>query len=162
MHGGTVRAESDGAGRGSRFTIRLPLSEMEVRAPVPFELASGALAGSSRRILVVEDSADSAEAMMLLLRELGHVVAVVRDGAAAMSAAQSFHPEVILLDIGLPGVDGYELARRFRQMPETSRARVIAVTGYGQPDDRARTAAAGFHMHLVKPVDPAKLSEAIA
>jgi signal transduction histidine kinase len=160
MHGGTVGAQSAGPGQGSVFTIRLPLDKLRVPAPAATAPARG---GSllARRILVVEDNLDAAEAMQLLLRGIGHEVLVVGDGGEAVEAAQRFEPEIILLDIGLPGMDGYELARRLRHLPETRAARLIAVSGYGQQKDRARSRDAGFDMHLVKPVDPAKLADAI-
>jgi signal transduction histidine kinase len=160
MHGGVVTAHSDGPGSGSRFAIRLPLESITTTRPVG-GAGADSIGEQARRVLVVEDSADAAEAMQLLLTQLGHEVRVVNDGAQAVEAAKAFRPDVILLDIGLPGVDGYELARRFRALDETSSARVIAVTGYGQPSDRARSSAAGFDHHLVKPVDPAKLAAAI-
>jgi two-component system CheB/CheR fusion protein len=160
MHGGTVSAQSAGAGKGSVFTIRLPLEKLLARAPtaaVPIR----AVSLGARRILVVEDNADAAEAMMMLLKGNGHDVTVVSDGNEAVEVAKRFQPEIILLDIGLPGMDGYELAKLLRGLPETQAARLIAVSGYGQQKDRARSHEAGFHMHLVKPVDPSKLTEAI-
>jgi CheY-like chemotaxis protein len=160
MHGGQVTAHSDGPGRGSRFSIRLPASiVVEAPAAGPARL-HGAEAGS-QRVLVVEDNADAAEAMRMLLGEFGHQVASASNGLDAIALAKSFRPDVILLDIGLPGIDGYELARTLRALEETRGARVIAVTGYGQPSDRERSSAAGFDNHLVKPVDPAKLAEAL-
>jgi two-component system CheB/CheR fusion protein len=111
--------------------------------------------------MVVEDNLDSAEAMMLMLRAMGHQVTLANDGREALDMARREVPDVILLDIGLPGLDGYQLARRLRGMPETRAARLIAVSGYGQDSDRERSAAAGFDLHLVKPVDPAALADAI-
>ncbi|MEP7069129.1 MAG: ATP-binding protein [Usitatibacter sp.] len=159
LHGGRVSAQSGGAGEGSRFIIEIPLAGLEVAAPAPPATAAAApcAASSKRRVLVVEDNPDAAEAMSILLRHLGHEVAMVNDGREALAAARAFRPDVILLDIGLPGIDGYELAGRFRELPETRAAKVIAVTGYGQEADRARTRASGFDLHLVKPVDPEKL-----
>ena len=163
LHGGRVSAQSGGAGEGSRFIIEIPLAGLEVAAPAPPAAASAPCAGpAKRRVLVVEDNLDAAEAMSILLRQLGHAVATVNDGREALAAARAFRPDVILLDIGLPGMDGYELARRFRELPETNAAKVIAVTGYGQESDRERTRASGFDMHLVKPVDPEKLSLVLA
>ena len=161
MHGGAVRAESAGPGHGSRFTISLPLA---LRRPAPARAAAGAEAASSparHRILVVEDNPDSAEAMQMLLEKLGHEVRVVADGRDALDVAMVLKPDVILLDIGLPGMDGYELAQRLRAAPETSAANIIAVSGYGQEKDRSRSLTMGFDLHLVKPVDPARLTEAI-
>jgi CheY-like chemotaxis protein len=110
---------------------------------------------------VVEDNPDAAEAMRLLLEQLGHEVASAASGNEAIDRARGFRPDEVLLDIGLPGIDGYEVARKLRTFEETRGARMIAVTGYGQPSDRERSSAAGFDHHLVKPVDPAKLAEAI-
>jgi CheY-like chemotaxis protein len=160
MHGGTVSAQSAGTGKGSHFTIRLPFDKLLAPAPARSVPARG-VAAARRRILVVEDNLDSAEAMLLLLKGVGHEVTVVSDGREAVDVAKRLRPEVILLDIGLPGMDGYELARMLRNMPETRSARLIAVSGYGQQKDRARSREAGFDMHLVKPVDPSKLTEAI-
>ncbi len=163
LHGGCVSAHSpgEGAGKGSSFVIELPLAGLEVGMPGP-QASRAHCSTSTRRVLVVEDNLDAAEAMAMLLRELGHEVAVVNDGRQAVEAARVFRPDTILLDLGLPGVDGFELAQRFRTLPETSRARVIAVTGYGQAADRARTKASGFDLHLVKPVDPDNLSRALS
>ena len=159
MHGGTVEAKSAGAGKGSRFTIRLPFAKLCAKAPAERDRHGGTTV--PRRILVVEDNPDSAEAMLLLLEGFGHEVTVVSDGNEAVEVARRLAPEIILLDIGLPGMDGYEIARRLRGMPETRAARLIAVSGYGQQKDRARSRDAGFDLHLVKPVDPSKLTEAI-
>jgi CheY-like chemotaxis protein len=107
------------------------------------------------------DNVDSAETLQMLLTQLGHEVAAVNDGRAAVEAALAFRPNVILLDIGLPGMDGFHLARKLRSLPETSGARLIAVSGYGQDRDREMSRAAGFDLHLVKPVDPQRLTAAI-
>ncbi len=163
MHGGSVSASSDGPGKGSRFVVRFPWRAIACDSPAaPGAAPAPAGPRAPRRVLVVEDNADAAQAMLLLLRELGHHVTTVNDGAEAVMIARAFHPDVVLLDIGLPGIDGYELARKLRGMSETRNARMIAVTGYGQPSDRARSMAAGFDHHLVKPVDPAKLAEAVS
>ncbi len=160
MHGGQVSAASPGVGGGSTFTIVLPLARLE--APEPPRRAPVAVTPrDARRVLVVEDNADAAESMRMLLDGIGHQVAVVNDGDAAVAAARTFRPEVVLLDIGLPGMDGFQIASALRAMPETSRAHLIAVSGYGQDKDRARSAQAGFDLHLVKPVDPTRLAEAI-
>ena len=160
MHGGRVAAASAGAGKGSRFTIALP---MRLRtAPGAAAGAEGAAPPRSAcRVLVVEDNVDAAESMRMLLEAIGHEVGVVNDGALALDEARRMRPDVILLDIGLPGMDGYQLAAALRALPETSRAHLIAVSGYGQEKDRARSAQAGFDLHLVKPVDPDRLTEAI-
>ena len=161
MHGGAVSAHSAGQGRGSRFEVRLPAV---IVRPAPPKAAAVDTRGGDRgqhRILVVEDNLDAAEAMQMLLRGMGHLVTVVNDGAEAVEIARALQPDTILLDIGLPGINGYELAALLRQMPETRDAGMIAVSGYGQQKDRQRSADAGFDMHLVKPVDPAQLNELI-
>jgi signal transduction histidine kinase len=160
MHGGTVSAQSAGVGQGSRFTIHLPLERLLAAGP-PAARTRPEPRRAVRRILVVEDNLDSAEAMQLLLSEMGHEVAIVNDGREAVDVARGFAPEIVLLDIGLPGMDGYALARALRSMPETLGARMIAVSGYGQQKDRALSQAAGFDNHLVKPVDPARLADVI-
>ena len=161
MHGGRVTAQSEGPGKGSRFRVWLPPStRSQRRAPQAGETVAPAQA-RPRRVLVVEDNVDSAEAMQMLLEGMGHSVTVVNDGAEALQVAMAVRPDVVLLDIGLPGVDGYELARRLRDAPETHGAHLVAVTGYGQQKDRARSMQAGFDMHLVKPVDPARLREVV-
>ena len=158
MHGGSVTATSPGLGKGSSFTFRLPVGDVK---PVPEAKPPQAVRATRQRVLVVEDNVDSAETLQMLLTQLGHEVAVVNDGRAAVEAALAFRPNVILLDIGLPGVDGFHLARKLRSLPETSGARLIAVSGYGQDRDREMSRAAGFDLHLVKPVDPQRLTAAI-
>jgi signal transduction histidine kinase len=160
MHGGTVSAYSEGVGRGSLFTIWLPPDVLALESQAAPATAA-AMAAHPRRVLIVEDNADAAEAMRMLLDQLGHEVASAASGDEALDVARRFRPEVVLLDIGLPGLDGYEVARQLRGFDETRASRLIAVTGYGQPSDRERSSAAGFDHHLVKPVDPAKLAEAI-
>jgi CheY-like chemotaxis protein len=144
-------------GKGARFELRLPL------APAP-EAARPAVppqAGLSRRVLIVDDNEDAADSLALLLRMDGHVVEPVYHPAAALEQAERFGPEVILLDIGLPEMDGYEVARRLRKTGTT--ARIVALTGYGQPQDVSRALDAGFDSHLVKPVEmPALLQELIS
>ncbi|MDI1446394.1 ATP-binding protein [Polyangium sp. 6x1] len=155
MHGGTVSARSEGKGRGSEFTVRLPgamgLSEVEVmrtwpRAPVPVGESAG------HRILVVDDNEDAAVLLAESLGSLGHETQVASDGPSALRLAEKFRPDIALLDIGLPVMDGYELAHRLRERPELERLRLIAVTGYGQESDRSLSRKAGFDAHLVKPV----------
>jgi len=116
----------------------------------------------SKRILVVDDNTDAVESLALLLELEGHEVRTALDGPTALDLASEFQPQAILLDIGLPGMDGYEVARRLRERPETREALIIAITGYGQQEDRALTKAAGFNHHLVKPVDPEELGALLA
>ena len=113
-------------------------------------------------MLVVDDSTDAAESMALLLGLQGHEVRTAHDGASALQTAEAFHPEVVLLDIGLPGMDGCEVARRLRRLPGAAGAVLVAVTGWGQEEDRRRSAAAGFDHHLVKPVEPDALAAVLA
>jgi signal transduction histidine kinase len=154
LHGGEVEARSDGPGTGSQFEIRLPhLSAEQAARPSSGPPVPGVTAhGRGRRVLVVDDNQDAADLIADALRAAGFVVAVAHDGPSALEAAARVHPEVALLDIGLPLMDGYELARRLRQQ-EDDRLQLIAITGYGQDSDRARTRALGFAHHFVKPVD---------
>jgi signal transduction histidine kinase/CheY-like chemotaxis protein len=159
MHGGSVEAKSDGDGRGTEITVRLPL----VERPEP-EVASEsdepvAAAAQRRRVLVVEDNADAQAMLVYLLKHRGYEVRAVGDGEAAIAEADAFAPEVVLLDVGLPGLDGYEVARALRASPRTASALLVALTGYGQAEDRERAFAAGFDHHLLKPTDPAQVLE---
>ncbi|MGZ8711348.1 MAG: ATP-binding protein, partial [Thermoanaerobaculia bacterium] len=158
MHGGSVEAQSAGVGRGSEFTVRVPLApsaHVEVR---PKRIAPG----RPRRILVVDDSADQAESLGLLLELIGNEVRVAQNGVDAIAAAAEFHPEVAFLDIGLPGMDGYEIARRLRQDAGLANLFLIALSGYGTDEDRRRAREAGFDLHLTKPVLPDRLRSALA
>jgi PAS domain S-box-containing protein len=162
LHGGTVQAASEGEGRGSTFTVRLPLPEQGARAA---EQASGdALqqAPGSLRVLVVDDNTDAAELVAMFLDLLGYEVSVEFSPAAALERARQLMPHVCLLDIGLPGMDGKELARRLRRLPGLERVRLAAMTGYGQPHDRRETEAAGFDVHFVKPVETDALAAWLA
>ena len=157
LHGGAVEATSQGPGRGSEFVVRLPASQL------PRMDRSNAIKGTAterpipRRILVVDDNDDAAETMRMLLELEGHEIRCAGDGVHAIEVAQEFQPEVGLLDIGLPRMDGYELAKRLRALPAMRQARLIALTGYGHPEDHDRAASAGFDHHLTKPVDPQTL-----
>jgi PAS domain S-box-containing protein len=157
LHGGTVDAASAGPGRGSTFTVRLPA----VAAPPETTAVTGpAVAGLAQRVLVIEDNDDAREMMRNLLRLLGHEVHEACDGASGVEQARRVRPDAALIDIGLPGIDGYEVARRIRA--DLPGARLVAVTGYGQPEDRERALAAGFDEHLVKPLDPEQLHRLLA
>jgi PAS domain S-box-containing protein len=158
LHGGQVRAHSDGPGRGSVFEVMLPLLAGASSAPGELALAqSVAGAAAGKRILVVDDNVDAATTLGELLSALGHEVMVRFDGKSALADGPAFGPEVLVLDIGLPDIDGYELARRLRSEPATAGARYLALTGYGQAHDRTLARAAGFDHHFVKPVDIAAL-----
>jgi two-component system CheB/CheR fusion protein len=160
LHGGQVRAASAGHGEGAEFTITLPLNPEP--AAVGHLPESAPPAPRRRRILVVEDNPDSAESLRLLLQMFGHEVVVAHTGTEGVEAAKLGHPDVVLCDIGLPGLDGYGVVRELRRDPDTAGARVIAVTGYGAEDDRRRSKQAGFDLHLTKPVDPDALQEVVA
>jgi signal transduction histidine kinase/CheY-like chemotaxis protein len=158
MHGGRISARSEGLGRGSTFEFVLP----RVEAPAPAGEEARSAIVRSRRILVVDDNADAANSLSELLKMDGHQCQPAFSGEEALALAQSFDPDVVLLDIGLPRMDGYEVARRLRHSLLRKGATLIALTGYGQPEDRERAHAAGFDAHLVKPVDFAVLSKLLA
>ena len=155
MHDGTVCALSEGEGRGSEFRIRLPALPQQQAPDAPSERSP--CHGPPRRVLVVDDNVDAAESIAKILQLFGHRVRCEHHGQAALEAAREYAPEVIVLDIGLPGMDGYEVARRLRAMTELGGASIVAVTGYGQDEDRRRAREAGFDQHLTKPVDPEAL-----
>jgi signal transduction histidine kinase/ActR/RegA family two-component response regulator len=160
LHGGSVRAESPGPGRGSTFTLRLP--RIGTPSPIPAPAVPARTAVHPRRVLVVDDNRDSADTLGELLALWGHDVAVAHDGPGALEVAEARHPEVVLLDIGLPGVDGYEVARRIRASAQGNEPLLIALTGLGQEGDRRKSVEAGFDHHLAKPVDPEALRDLIA
>jgi PAS domain S-box-containing protein len=163
MHGGFVEAWSEGIGRGSEFVVRLPVAGAPVAAvAVPEEMRQPAAAARPRRILVVDDNRDSATSLAELLGLFGHQTETAHDGLEALAAAARFRPEVILLDLGMPKLDGYETARRIRSEPWGREVLLVAVTGWGQDSDRERSQQAGFDLHLVKPVDLAKLESLLA
>jgi signal transduction histidine kinase/methanogenic corrinoid protein MtbC1/ActR/RegA family two-component response regulator len=162
MHGGSVEAHSEGPGRGSEFVVRwpLPAEQTPEGARAPAEEAPGA--ERAVRILLVDDNVDAAESLAMLLRLLGHEVAVAHDGPAALREADAQRPEVVLLDIGMPRMDGYEVARRLRERPGPGQAVLVALTGWGQEEDRRRSREAGFDHHLVKPVELSALQKLLA
>jgi signal transduction histidine kinase len=160
LHGGEVEARSEGPGTGSTFTIRLPaLAEPQIVAPPP--PAQPTANPRKRRVLVVDDNRDAAEMLTQVLEHAGHEVREEHDGLAALVASAQFQPHVIVLDLGLPGVDGFEVARRLRADPTLAGARIVALTGYGQDSDKRRTAEVGIDVHLVKPVAIEILLEAV-
>ncbi|HUP05753.1 MAG TPA: PAS domain S-box protein [Caldimonas sp.] len=159
LHGGAVMAQSAGTDRGATFTITLPLATAS-GAEAPAQEASVAHEPASK-ILIVDDNADAAQGLATLLRLDGYEVLVAHDGAEALAVAERERPALVLLDLGLPGMDGFEVARRLRGIDGLARARLIAITGYGQDADKRRTAAAGFEAHLVKPVDIEQLERMI-
>jgi CheY-like chemotaxis protein/two-component sensor histidine kinase len=163
MHHGRVEAISAGSGRGALFKVALPcISEVRSEPARPTPAAAPEAAGiHGRRVLVVDDNRDAAESAAALLRLEGHEVETAADGPQALAALKAFDPHVIVLDIGLPGLDGFEVARRLRARGDTRHALLIAVTGYGQREDRQRALQAGFDYYFVKPTDPREIHGAI-
>lgn len=162
MHGGSITAYSDGEGLGSRFTVRLPILA-ENSAPVQHLVVdTPPSAVASRKILVVDDNLDAAKTLTMLLKMTGNQVQTAHDGKEALAKAEEFRPEVILLDIGMPVMNGYDACRALREQPFGKEALIIALTGWGQDDDRRKSADAGFDGHLVKPVDHAELLRLLA
>jgi CheY-like chemotaxis protein len=151
MHGGTLEGKSEGVGRGSEFTLRLPLAAEAAERPAPRADSAGARL-PPRRILVVDDNRDAAESLGMVLQFLGADVRIARDGSEALQAYEAYEPSVIFLDIGMPGMDGYEVARRIRQR-NGARPAIVALSGWGQEQDRRRAREAGFDHHLVKPAE---------
>lgn len=166
LHGGSVRAHSLGLGHGSDFQVRLPLAALQTTNPAN-EAQTGPDPESpankrALRILVADDNADSATSLARLMQLLGHEVCQVHDGEAAVAEVTRFDPQLVLLDIGMPKLNGYEACRQIRQLPGGGARTIVAITGWGQPNDRRASRDAGFDRHLVKPLDQAELHEVIA
>lgn len=162
---GSIEARSEGLGRGAEFIVRLPLAAqaaLEPAAAAPEPDAGAAAAIGPVKVLVVDDNHDAADTMEMLLRVLGAQVRVARDGPQALEAFMPFDPDLVLLDIGMPGMDGYEVARALRGRHAGHRARMVALTGWGQEADRQRGREAGFDHHLVKPADIAAIQALLA
>jgi PAS domain S-box-containing protein len=164
MHGGSVMAHSNGLALGSEFTVRMPLLAQSPQRVENDAMSNKPLAPQSpgHRILIVDDNRDAAISLSMLLRLQGHDVKVTHNGASALEIAASFRPSVIFLDIGMPGMDGYEVARRVRATPGLEKTILAALTGWGQPEDRRRTTEAGFNHHLVKPLEPQAIEAVLA
>jgi PAS domain S-box-containing protein len=169
LHGGRIAAYSGGAGKGSLFTVHLPRhfapsADAAVSVPdaAPLVRTEAAPQEASRRVLMIDDNVDAAEAMAMLLKMDGHEVLVLHDGMRVVQQARSFRPDIALLDLGLPGRDGFQIAQDLRGAPDLEGLVLIAVTGYGQEEDRRRTRESGFAFHLTKPVDFAELAELLA
>jgi CheY-like chemotaxis protein len=162
LHGGSIEARSDGPGRGSEFVVRLPVViEKRVHEAAQSDDSEPACV-AKYRILIVDDLEDSADSLAMLLRMSGHEVHTAYDGEEAVTAAEKLRPEVVLLDIGMPKLNGYDACRRIREKPWGKSILLIAVTGWGQEDDRRRTVESGFNHHLVKPVNPRDLMKVLA
>ncbi|HEV2664937.1 MAG TPA: PAS domain S-box protein, partial [Blastocatellia bacterium] len=161
LHGGRVEARSEGQGKGSEFAVHLPAAtEVESKGEIA-ETAASVSSAKRCRILVVDDNADAAESLAMILRLKGHEVRVAYDGLVAIESARDFRPEVVLLDIGLPVMDGYEVARQLRRLDEAKAAFLIAMTGYGRAEDRIKALSAGFNYHITKPADLQELDAVI-
>jgi two-component system CheB/CheR fusion protein len=156
LHGGRVSVSSAGVEEGSEFVVSLPVLAHDT-IDAHGDIEPLAAAGEARRILVVDDNTDAAESLADLLRIYGHDVRAVHDGLTALELMPAFAPSVVFLDIGMPGLDGYEVARRLRRMPEGEQALLIAVTGFGRLEDRQRSQEAGFDRHVTKPLNPNSL-----
>jgi CheY-like chemotaxis protein/anti-sigma regulatory factor (Ser/Thr protein kinase) len=157
LQGGSVAAHSDGRGRGSEFVVRVPAVDVLQTPDAPPASRGDATALSvdaPMTVLVVDDNADVAESTAILLRVAGCDVHIAQDGRTALAALERVRPDAVLLDIGLPGMDGYQVAQRMRERPEYSRTLIVAVSGYGQDEHQARSREAGVDHHLVKPIDP--------
>ena len=162
MHGGTVEAKSGGMGSGSEFIVSLPAAAAEPRVDRSVPGAADALASGRRRVLVVDDNKDGADSLAMLLKVSGHQVYTAHDGLEALAAVSRLHPDVVLLDIGLPKLNGYEVCRRIRKEPWGAAITIIALTGWGQDEDRKKSTEAGFDAHLVKPVRQEELMPLLA
>jgi CheY-like chemotaxis protein/two-component sensor histidine kinase len=156
LQGGSIEAHSEGIGQGSEFIVRLPTSSRGVLSREGFASPADI---PSRRVLIVDDNADAARTLAILVKHYGHEVQTASDGASALEAAHIFKPVIIFLDIGMPGMNGYELARRLRADPATKEVVLVALTGYGQEEDRRRSLEAGFDDHAIKPVDLERLTQ---
>jgi CheY-like chemotaxis protein len=162
LHHGSITAHSEGPGQGSRFVVRLPIHEKTLAAK-PAPIVPQGSSASSRRVLVVDDNVGAAQLMGSLLEKAGsHRVEMAHDSQTALAKLPIFSPEVVLLDIGLPGMDGYEMARRIRAIPAFRNIILIAVTGFGQDFDRRKSEEAGFDKHLVKPVEFSHVQEILS
>jgi CheY-like chemotaxis protein len=163
MHGGSIAAHSEGLGRGSEFIVNLPVvlnSDSDNATPAANH--EDETLHIKRRVLVVDDNRDAADSLSTLIGMLGHEVHTAYDGFEAVEAASEFHPDVVLLDIGLPRISGYEAALRIRELPAGNKIFLVALTGWGQDEDRRRSREAGFDRHIVKPVNPDVLEPLLA
>jgi CheY-like chemotaxis protein len=162
MHGGSLTAASAGRDKGSEFTFRIPLAPADEASsrrsvPMPTDIPES----RGRRVLIVDDNVDAAATLEILLRSLQYETCVAHDGIEALRRLPEFRPDVVLLDIGLPGMDGYEVARRMGALRKNHSFRIVAVTGWGQETDKRKSREAGVDLHLVKPIDAADLAKAL-
>jgi CheY-like chemotaxis protein len=157
LHGGTVSASSDGPGRGSVFTVRLP--RVSCPESTQSSIAANGPNGLTRRVLIIEDNRDAREMFRMMLELAGHEVHEAEEGVRGLELLKTMRPDIAVIDVGLPGLNGYEIAKRFRQEPDSRSVMLVALTGYGTPEARERSRAAGFDHHLIKPVNPETLQE---
>jgi two-component system, chemotaxis family, CheB/CheR fusion protein len=166
LHDGSIDGRSEGLGKGSEFTVRLPiLREAEIHNHSLQEEAresSAEISATPHRVMIVDDNSDTVESVAEIVRSWGHEVAVAQDGPSALELASTFRPDIALLDIGLPQMNGYELARRLREMRSMNRMLLVAISGYAGVEDRRRSHEAGFNLHLVKPINPRRLQNLLA
>jgi CheY-like chemotaxis protein len=161
LHGGTIEARSEGPGKGSQFIVRIPRRTIST-APQSAPTVAEPKVTQKRRVLIADDNRDAADSLAMLLQMAGHTVTVVHDGEQALATIETMRPEVALLDIGMPKVDGYEVARRARLDTRSRKTMLIAVTGWGQESDKNRAMAAGFDMHFTKPVEPTRIIDLLS
>ena len=161
LHHGSIEAKSEGAGKGAEFTIRLPVEAAGQANGAGQAKRRTKTRAVARRVLVVDDNVDAALMLAALVKQFGHEVLTVHEGAQALRVAETYRPDVILLDIGMPGMNGFEVARKLREKGISPAPRIVAVTGWGKPEDHERSRAAGFDMHLVKPVEVSQIQQAL-
>ena len=161
LHGGSIRAHSEGPGRGAELTVRLPIAPKQPALEPVSSRREPERQRTARRVLLVDDNVDGADVLASVLEAHGHRVLTAYDAAEALRVAADFRPDVALLDVGLPVMDGYELARSLKEVTAAAAPKFVALTGYGLPADRERSSAAGFYAHLVKPVDVEQLLELV-
>jgi CheY-like chemotaxis protein len=159
MQGGTITAHSDGPGKGTAFVVAMPICQTDATRPSP---SPGDVSHVSSRVVIIDDNQDAAHTMSMFVQQLGGSARVAHDAKSGMAAVQDFQPDIVFLDIGLPGMDGYETCRRIRRQPAARHIVIIAVTGWGQAQDKQRAMDAGFDAHLTKPVDPKAFASILA
>jgi CheY-like chemotaxis protein len=159
LHGGSVEARSDGPGKGSEFIVRLPINDAPAPPPSP---SPAPVRSPKRRVLVVDDNCDAADSLAMMLRAGGHEAWAAYDAARGIEEADNLRPDVVLLDIGLPEMNGHEVARHIRSQPWGQGLVLIALTGWGQPEDKRRALEAGFDLHVTKPISPNDLERLLA
>jgi len=161
MHGGTVEAKSEGRGKGSEFVVRLPVRSLEASKPRS-EWGAAMTRTPSRRVLIVDDNRDAAVSLAAMLNFMGNETQTAHDGYEALDVAASFRPDLVMLDIGMPRLSGYDTARRIREQPWGRVMVLVALTGWGQEEDRRKSKDAGFDSHLVKPIEPGAMERLLA